>query len=80
MTASRRGAITGATWLIGLGIVFLVREAMGWTWGEAWPLFVILVGVATLHQHPRDLASRGSPGSGRSPGRWPGSSSGSCCS
>ncbi len=48
MTASRRGAVTGATWLIGLGVVFLLREAMGWTWGEAWPLFVILVGVATF--------------------------------
>jgi hypothetical protein len=48
MSSSRRGAITGATWLIGLGVVFLVREAMDWTWGEAWPLFVILVGVATF--------------------------------
>jgi hypothetical protein len=48
MTASRRAAITGATWLIGLGLVFLVREAMGWSWGEAWPLFIILVGVASF--------------------------------
>jgi len=48
MTDSRRGALTGATWLIGLGVVFLIREAMGWTWGEAWPLFVILVGVASF--------------------------------
>jgi hypothetical protein len=48
VTSSRRGAISGATWLIGLGLVLLVREAMDWTWGEAWPLFVILVGVATF--------------------------------
>jgi hypothetical protein len=48
MTSSRRGAITGATWLIGLGIVLLVREVMDWSWGVAWPLFVILVGVATF--------------------------------
>jgi hypothetical protein len=48
MTSSRRGAITGATWLIGLGIVLLIRQVMDWTWGEAWPLFVILVGVATF--------------------------------
>ena len=57
MTSSQRGAITGATWLIGLGIVLLVREGMGWSWGEAWPLFVILVGIATfistlLHWRP----------------------------
>lgn len=48
MTSSRRGAITGATWLIGLGVVLLIREAMAWTWGEAWPLFVVLVGVASF--------------------------------
>jgi Cell wall-active antibiotics response 4TMS YvqF/N-terminal domain of toast_rack, DUF2154 len=43
-----RGAIVGGTWLIGLGVVFLVRQAMDLSWGEAWPLFVILVGVASL--------------------------------
>lgn len=48
MTGSRRGAITAATWLIGLGVVFLIREANHWTWNEAWPLFVILVGVASF--------------------------------
>lgn len=48
MTNSRRGAFTGATWLIGLGSVLLIREAMDWTWGEAWPLFVILVGLASF--------------------------------
>jgi hypothetical protein len=46
VNASRRGSLTAATWLIGLGTVFLVREAAGWSWGQAWPLFVILVGVA----------------------------------
>jgi hypothetical protein len=43
---ARRGSLTAATWLIGLGTVFLVREATGWSWGQAWPLFVILAGVA----------------------------------
>lgn len=48
MTASRRGSFIAATWLIGLGVVFLVRQSLGLSWGEAWPLFVILVGVASL--------------------------------
>jgi hypothetical protein len=43
---SRRGSLIAATWLIGLGTVFLIREAANWSWGEAWPLFVILSGVA----------------------------------
>jgi hypothetical protein len=41
-----RGSVVAATWLIGLGLVFLVRQAFQLDWGEAWPLFVILVGVA----------------------------------
>ena len=48
MTGVRRGPIIAATWLIGLGVVFLVRQAADLSWGQAWPLFVILVGVASL--------------------------------
>ena len=48
MTASRRGSLHAATWLIGLGVLFLVREAADLSWGQAWPLFVVLVGVASL--------------------------------
>lgn len=48
MSASRRGSFIAATWLIGLGVVFLVRQSLALSWGEAWPLFVILVGVASL--------------------------------
>ena len=46
MTSARRGSLIGATWLIGLGVVFLVRQAVDLPWSEAWPMFVILVGVA----------------------------------
>ncbi len=53
MTASgfspaRRGSLIGATWLIGLGVIFLARQAMDLSWSQAWPMFVILVGVASL--------------------------------
>ena len=50
MTSGQRGSIVGGTWLIGIGIVFLIRQAFDLTWAEAWPLFVILVGAATLVQ------------------------------
>ena len=45
MTAARRGPAIAGVWLIGLGIVFLVRQATNLDWSEAWPMFVILVGV-----------------------------------
>ena len=48
MTASRRGSMIAATWLIGLGLVFLIREAADLSWAEGWPMFVVLAGVASL--------------------------------
>lgn len=42
------GSVIAATWLIGLGLVFLVREALGLDWGEGWPMFIILVGAAGI--------------------------------
>ncbi len=48
MTGPRRGSLIGATWLIGLGIVFLVRQATDLPWTQAWPMFVILAGVAGI--------------------------------
>src|SRR5574338_686910 len=45
---ARRGPLIGATWLIGLGIILLVYQASGLSWAQAWPLFVILVGVASF--------------------------------
>lgn len=44
----RSGAIVAAVWLIGLGIVFLLQQTYGWSWGEAWPLFLILAGAGSL--------------------------------
>jgi hypothetical protein len=43
----QRGAFVGGIWLIGLGVVFLVQQAMELSWSQAWPLFVILAGVGT---------------------------------
>jgi hypothetical protein len=46
--APRTRAIVPATWLIGLGLVFIIHDQARLSWGEAWPLFVILVGIASL--------------------------------
>jgi hypothetical protein len=59
--AVHRGSLTAATWLIGLGLVFLVRQALQLDWSEAWPLFLVLVGTA-------DLVSRAVRGGVRSRG------------
>jgi hypothetical protein len=48
MTPRQHGALVAATWLIGLGVVFLARQAMDWSWNQAWPMFVILAGVGGI--------------------------------
>lgn len=48
MTQSRSGSLIAATWLIGVGAVFLIQRAADLSWSQAWPLFVILGGVGSL--------------------------------
>jgi hypothetical protein len=48
MTPARRGSLIAAVWLIGLGLVFLIREYADLGWNEAWPMFVILAGIAAI--------------------------------
>jgi hypothetical protein len=45
---SRHGAVVAGTWLIAIGLVFLARDLMHLAWGEAWPLFIIAAGAASL--------------------------------
>lgn len=48
MAGARRGSLIAATWLIGIGVLFIVKEAGDWSWGEAWPLWIILFGVVAF--------------------------------
>jgi hypothetical protein len=48
MNHARAGSVIAGTWLIGLGVVFIAARAMNLSWAQAWPLFVILVGLASL--------------------------------
>jgi hypothetical protein len=43
----RERFLVPAIWLIGVGTVFLVQQLSGWSWGQAWPLWVVLVGMAS---------------------------------
>lgn len=57
MIARPPRSIVPATWLIGLGIVLLVQQATRLSWDRAWPMFVILLGVASfvsivVHRRP----------------------------
>lgn len=47
MNASQRGTVIAGVWLISLGAVFLVQQALDVPWGRAWPLFLVMAGVGT---------------------------------
>ncbi len=42
------GGLVAATWLIGLGVIFLLQQALDLPWAQAWPMFLILAGIGTL--------------------------------
>jgi hypothetical protein len=43
---AQAGVAMGGVWLIGLGIIFLVQQLLDIPWSRAWPLFLILTGIA----------------------------------
>ena len=45
---TQSGLLIAGVWVMGIGAAFLIRDVAGWSWGEAWPLFVILTGAAAL--------------------------------
>ena len=47
MTGTQRGSLIGGTWLIAIGSVFLIQQAMDLPWPRAWPLFLIMAGVGS---------------------------------
>jgi hypothetical protein len=47
MNGAQRGSVIGGIWLVLLGGVFLVQQAMDLGWAQAWPLFVIMSGLGT---------------------------------
>jgi hypothetical protein len=47
MSAAQRGTAVAGTWVIALGVVLLVQQALDVPWNEAWPLFLVMAGVGT---------------------------------
>ena len=47
MTGTQKGSLIGGTWLIAIGSVFLVQQALDLPWPRAWPLFMIMAGIGS---------------------------------
>ena len=47
MTGTQKGSLIGGIWLIAIGSVFLIQQALDLSWARAWPLFMIMAGVGS---------------------------------
>lgn len=52
---TKRGALTGGMILIGLGILIFLSKMGIWSFGQSWPVLLIIVAVSILIQRPRDF-------------------------
>jgi hypothetical protein len=41
-------ALRGSVWVILVGLIFLLSSFTHFSWGRAWPLFIIVAGVMAL--------------------------------
>lgn len=48
MNLPRDRRLVLAVWLIAFGSVFVIRDTAGWSWGQAWPLWIVFVGVGSV--------------------------------
>jgi putative Mn2+ efflux pump MntP len=52
---NKRGVLTGGMILIGLGVLIILSKMEIWTFGQSWPVLLIIVAAGTLIQQPRDI-------------------------
>jgi putative Mn2+ efflux pump MntP len=52
---TKRGVLTGGMILIGLGVLIILSKMEVWTFGQSWPVLLIIVAAGTLIQQPRDI-------------------------
>lgn len=47
MSGAQKGGLVAGIWLIAIGSVFLIQQALDLSWTRAWPLFLIMAGVGS---------------------------------
>jgi hypothetical protein len=52
---NKRSVLTGGMILIGLGVLIILSKMGVWTFGQSWPVLLIIVAAGTLIQQPRDI-------------------------
>jgi len=55
MSDKKQGMFTGGAILITLGVLIYLSKTTPYTFGQTWPVLLIVVGICTLIQKFRDL-------------------------
>jgi hypothetical protein len=55
MPHEKRNIITGGLILITLGVLIFVSKATSYSFGQTWPILLIVIGISTLFQKARDV-------------------------
>ena len=52
----KKGVLTGGMILMTLGILIILGKMNAWSFGQSWPLLLIVIAAGTLIQRANDLA------------------------
>jgi cadmium resistance protein CadD (predicted permease) len=55
MTNEKRNIITGGLILITLGVLIFISKSTSYSFGQTWPILLIVIGISTLFQKLRDV-------------------------
>lgn len=55
MTGEKRNILTGGLILITLGVLIFIGKTTTYSFGQTWPVLLIVIGISTLFQRAKDV-------------------------